>query len=176
MNDRSAPSTKSTHKSKERSQHERLLDIARRPDLSPLRYPGGKRKLVPLIAEVFLQAGASIKTLIEPFAGGAAITLALLESGSAQTVALADKDELVAAFWKTVFSADAEVLADRVLNAPVTLHECDRLRESNPEDELERAYKCLFLNRTSFSGILHRKVPVKQLCLSRQCRVALRDH
>ena len=165
MNDRSAPSTKSTHKSKERSQHERLLDIARRPNLSPLRYPGGKRKLVPLIAEVFLQAGASIKTLIEPFAGGAAITLALLESGSAQTVALADKDELVAAFWKTVFSADAEVLADRVLNAPVTLHECDRLRESNPEDELEWAYKCLFLNRTSFSGILHRKVPVKQLCL-----------
>jgi DNA adenine methylase len=139
---------------------ESLLKIAQRPDLSPLRYPGGKRKLVPLIADVFSQARTPIRLLVEPFAGGAAVSLALLEAEMAERVILADKDELVASFWKTVFSKNAPKLADMILCAPVTLAEWDRLRASQPTNNLERAYKCLFLNRTSFSGILHSKVGV----------------
>lgn len=139
-----------------------LRGITNRPDFLPLRYPGGKRRLVLAVADLLSQSGKKPKLLIEPFAGGAAVSIALLEGGLVEQIALADKDELVAAFWRVVFSNEAEQLAEQVQNAEVTLKEWHRiknLQHSNSfVNDLERAYACLFLNRTSFSGILHRKV------------------
>ena len=134
-----------------------IAAVATRPDLSLLRYPGGKRKLIPLIAEVFDKAGSPIKLLVEPFAGGAAVSIAFLESGMADEIALSDKDDLVAGLWRTVFSDQAEHLAAMVLDAPLSITEWERLRLEQPSTDLARAYKCLYLNRTSFSGILHER-------------------
>lgn len=102
-----------------------------------------------------MSTGAPIDLLIEPFAGGATVSIALLEAGLAKEIALGDKDDLVAALWSTVFSRHARDLADMVATAPLTLAEWDRLRCTEPVGELGRAYKCVFLNRTSFSGILN---------------------
>ncbi|WP_019010864.1 DNA adenine methylase [Deinococcus aquatilis] len=144
------------------SMSKELRAIVNRSDFLPLRYPGGKRRLAATVAELVKQSGDEIKLLVEPFAGGAAVSIAMLENGVAQEIALADKDELIAAFWATVFSDDATELAERVQNAQVTLEEWYRiknLQHANAfENNLDRAYACLFLNRTSFSGILHRKV------------------
>lgn len=123
------------------------------PYISPLRYPGGKRKLLPLIADLISRSGP-VSLLVEPFAGGASVSVGLLEARLVEQIALSDRDELVAAFWKTVFSRRACALADRIANAPVDLQEWKRLKSSAPTTQFDRAYKCLFLNRTSFSGIL----------------------
>ena len=48
---------------------------------SPLRYPGGKGKLAPFIATMIEIHGHRGGTYIEPFAGGAAVALELLEKG-----------------------------------------------------------------------------------------------
>jgi len=85
----------------------------------------------------------------------------MLENDLVDEIALADLDELVASFWKVVFSSEAETLADRCLNADATLEAWRQIRASDPSDDLGRAFKCLFLNRTSFSGILnHRAGPL----------------
>ena len=131
------------------------IKLSKRHDLSPLRYPGGKRKLVPLIADLFTRAKTPIELLVEPFAGGSSVAISFLEAELAEQIALSDSDELVAAFWKTVFSKEAERLVEKLDGAEVSLAEWDRLRHSQPETDLDRAYKCLFLNRTSFSGILN---------------------
>ena len=125
-----------------------------RPDLSPLRYPGGKRKLAPMLAHLLLLAGRKPKLFIEPFAGGAAVSIALLEQGLIEAIALADRDPLIAGFWSVVFSPQASKLADRIYDTAISVKEWDRQRKSDPTDPVEIAFKCLYLNRTSFSGSL----------------------
>ena len=119
-----------------------------RSDVSPLRYPGGKRKLAPLIADLITRAKLKIDVLVEPFAGGAAVSISLLEGGYVQSIALADEDPLVANFWKVVFSRNAYQLADMIYDVDVTLDEWRRQKAVTPRTELKAAFKCLFLNRT----------------------------
>lgn len=134
----------------------KVISIAKRPDLSLLRYPGGKRKLVPLLAEIILDSGDDIKLLIEPFAGGASASIAMMQAGVVKEIALADKDDLVASLWKVVFSNDAYVLADMIANTNADIDTWYRIKHELPDSLVGKAHKCLFLNRTSFSGILHK--------------------
>lgn len=126
-----------------------------RSDISPLRYPGGKRKLAPLIADLISKTRVRPALFVEPFAGGASVSISLLEADYVDMIALVDADPLVASFWVTVFSPEAETLADMVYDANVTLEEWQRLKQSPANYGLAAAFKCLFLNRTSFSGALH---------------------
>ena len=133
----------------------RIGSILARRYISPLRYPGGKRKLASHVAGLLDRHNLkNVDRIIEPFAGGAATSIAFLEAGLAREAVLNDLDPLVSAFWATVFSRRADQLADRILDAKIDLQTWDDLRASDPTDEVDRAFKCLFLNRTSFSGSL----------------------
>ncbi|GAA2845554.1 DNA methyltransferase [Actinoplanes cyaneus] len=93
---------------------------------------------------------------LEPFAGGAATTLRLLVDGVVPHALIADADPLVSNFWIAA-AKRPEWLVERMLDEPVTLERWDYWRgysASSPDDP-ELAVKCLFLNRTTFSGILH---------------------
>lgn len=122
---------------------------------SPLRYPGGKRRLAPFVADLLRASGGPVGTFVEPFAGGASVGLHVLGTGLAQRVVLGERDPLVAAFWR-VASRDADWLVDRIRRSRPTLDEWNRLRASAPRSDRAKAWKALFLNRTSFSGILSR--------------------
>ena len=142
---------------------------------SPLRYPGAKSALAPVIARVITSARRSrevgnVDLLVEPFAGGASTSLRLVGSGVVDRILLADADPLVAAFWQTA-AEDTERLIDRAHD------EWDRFVRPGGRSGVQRwdywraweprwntqprtrrlgaAMKCLFLNRTTFSGILH---------------------
>jgi DNA adenine methylase len=126
---------------------------------SPLRYPGAKSGLVGVIGDLVASATGKLgkpELFVEPFAGGASTGLRLVGSGIVQRVLLADADPLVARFWQ-VAAADTEWLIDRMMDEPVTLERWDHWRSWHPSDPSDRdtAVKCLFLNRTTFSGILH---------------------
>ena len=123
------------------------------PLLSPLRYPGGKRRLVSFIAETIRLNNFKPELLVEPFAGGASVSLQLLCDGVVERVALGEKDPLVASFWRSVFW-DTDRLVRKIRQMNVTVDEWDRYRAYRPRVDHTRAEKCLFLNRTSFSGIL----------------------
>ncbi|GIV76590.1 MAG: DNA methyltransferase [Litorilinea sp.] len=123
------------------------------PLLSPLRYPGSKRRLARYIQDVLTHNGLRPSLYIEPFVGGGSVFLQLLQDGMIETAILVDRDPWVASFWKTVFW-DTDWLVNQVQTAKISLEEWDRLKRGTPKTTREQAWTCLFLNRTSFSGIL----------------------
>ncbi|WUK89332.1 DNA adenine methylase [Streptomyces sp. NBC_00358] len=122
--------------------------------ISPLRYPGAKRQLVPVIEGLIVANIPPPRLLVEPFCGGATTTLRLLGAGVAEHGILADVDPLVAAFWKTA-AFDSSWLISSMQELEITVEAWDRWRAAKPRGRRDRALKCLFLNRTTFSGILH---------------------
>lgn len=97
--------------------------------------------------------GLRPRLFVEPFAGGASVALELLSKGLVDEIALGERDPLVASFWKVVFR-DTDWLVNQVEKVPVTLDRWHHFRSYRPCSNRERALACLFLNRTSFSGIL----------------------
>ena len=125
-----------------------------RKRLSPLRYPGGKSKLIDYLYTQLSQE--KLTTFSEVFAGGASLGLSLLDAGVIEHLILNDKDPAVFAFWKTVLDAPF-TLVER-LHGPLPSHKdyfhgqaC--LRHSELSDA-ELAWSFLLVNRLSFSGIV----------------------
>ena len=65
-------------------------DISFKKHLSPLRYPGGKSKLIEYIYSKLNPNNTD--TFVEPFAGGASVGLSLLELGVIDNLVLNDLD------------------------------------------------------------------------------------
>ena len=133
---------------------------------SPLRYPGGKARFTNFIWEAITTSEEQTRLFIEPFCGGAGAAIALLESGKVKRIALNDVDPLVAHFWQVVFGKsnttddDINWLIHSVETAELSTTEWRRQKELVPTNVREFAWKCLYLNRTSFNGILHKSGPV----------------
>lgn len=133
---------------------------------SPLRYPGGKARFTHFIFDSIKTSGEAAEVFVEPFCGGAGASIALLESKKIKRIALNDIDPLVASFWKVVFGKscksrdDIQWLVDKVELSDISVDEWIRQRNYKPQNVRELAWKCLFMNRTSFNGILHKSGPI----------------
>lgn len=125
--------------------------------VTPLRYPGGKRKLFPFFSELIEHNGLVGAHYVEPFAGGAGLALSLLVSGYVKVVHLNDLDMAIYAFWKTVLEATDE-LCRRIERTSIDVATWKQQREiiEHPDryTEVDVAFATLFLNRTNYSGIL----------------------
>lgn len=125
----------------------------------PLRYPGAKSNLAPFVAEFVERHRLVGLRLVEPFAGSAAVSRYLLGKKLVTSAVLWELDPGAFAFWKSALWNTTE-LQRRVSAADVSLAEFDRCRQvlfctdGRPRDELELGFAFLFLNRTSFSGIV----------------------
>lgn len=123
---------------------------------SPLRYPGGKTRLVPVIENKLSLCESKIDVFAEAFAGGAGISLSLLFSSKVKSVILNDLDPAVFAFWNTVIH-NPDYLISKIKNTSIDIHEYLHQREiycSPLHSEQELAFAFFFLNRTNRSGIL----------------------
>lgn len=127
---------------------------------SILRYPGGKTRFAPFIQEALGLNKARVRVFAEPFCGGAGVAISLLEAGQVDSIALNDSDPLIAALWRVVFSDDAQWLAEQIGVVPLNVDEWKRLKASTPTNDRDLALKALYLNRTSFNGILHKSGPL----------------
>ena len=67
---------------------------------SPLRYPGGKHALAPLLADILVHNDLHDGTVVEPFAGGAGASLRLLFDEVVSESILNDADPRIHAFWR----------------------------------------------------------------------------
>lgn len=121
--------------------------------VGPLRYPGAKRRLAPYVGSIVRSLARRPQLFVEPFAGGASVALQMLEDDLVDEIALADRDPLVAAFWQTVFD-DTNWLLDQIMTIEVTLANWDSFKNGRHRTRRQRALACLFLNRTSYSGII----------------------
>ena len=125
--------------------------------LSPLRYPGSKRRLASYIKQALEINCFKPELYVEAFVGGGSVALQLLQSALVEKIILIDRDPWVASFWQTVFF-DTEWLIDRIETAVVSLDVWTAMKASTPQSVREQAWACFFLNRTSFSGILEQRV------------------
>ena len=121
--------------------------------ISPLRYPGAKRRLAAYIAETLTLNNLRPKLFAEPFAGGAGVALQLLNDGLVDSIALGESDPMVASFWDVVFN-DAEWLIRQLNDIEVSVDNWEYFKHAKLRAKRSLALACVFLNRTSFSGIL----------------------
>lgn len=125
---------------------------------SPLRYPGGKARFAPFIAEVMRANGLLGGHYLEPFAGGAGVALELLFDGHSEHIHINDLDPAVHAFWSAVTS-DPEGMLKLLNDTPITMDQWHYWRsvmldQSSALSLAERGFATLFVNRTNRSGIL----------------------
>lgn len=125
---------------------------------SPLRYPGGKSKIAPLIRLSIQQAGLNNATYIEPFAGGAGVALALLLEGTVNQIVINDYDKAIYSFWRALKESPQELIK-LIEQTPLTIEEWKHQKEiyctQNKRYSLELGFAAFYLNRTNRSGILN---------------------
>lgn len=92
-------------------------------------------------------------TVVEPFCGGATVSLGLLAANKTDRVVISDKDELVSAFWIAA-AYHTETLIEYMMDEPVTVARWRYWENSDPDTVIDRAMKALFKNRTTFSGLI----------------------
>jgi DNA adenine methylase len=123
---------------------------------SPLRYPGGKTRLIGFFRKVIRANGLRDVTYVEPYAGGAGAALGLLISGQVERIVINDLDPAINAFWRAVV-LDSCSFAKRVQSTPLTIGEWQRQKEiyKNPKEwsDLDLGFATFYLNRTNRSGV-----------------------
>lgn len=124
---------------------------------TPLRYPGGKARFAPLIANVINSNKLAGGHYLEPYAGGAGVALVLLMDGVVRHIHINDADPAVAVFWRAAMQETAELIK-MVASEPVSIEAWHHWRAvmvgETDGTQLERGFATLFMNRTNRSGIL----------------------
>ena len=128
-------------------------NVASVPQRSPLRYPGGKTWLIPHIRAWLGAMDSKPRLLIEPFAGGAIVSLTAVMEEMVESSLLAEIDHDVAAFWHSALRQGRE-LCDLIYRFEPTRQDVEALAQTEPEQPLERGFRTLVLNRTRRGGIL----------------------
>ena len=124
---------------------------------SPLRYPGGKSKLAPLINLIIKNTGNICNTYIEPFAGGAGVALTLLLRNKVKQIVINDYDKAIYSFWKSLKDETNELI-NLIKKTSLSIDEWKRQRNiylnENKKHSLQLGFAAFYLNRTNRSGIL----------------------
>lgn len=92
--------------------------------------------------------------LVEPFAGGAIISLTSAFEKLARHTILVELDTQVASVWQSILSEDAEWLAKRILGFDLSTESLHSELDKRPTTTRERAFHTILRNRTTRGGIL----------------------
>ncbi|QXV66104.1 DNA adenine methylase [Mucilaginibacter sp. 21P] len=124
---------------------------------SPLRYPGGKQKLAPFIAEILDENNLVNGHYVEPYAGGAGAALELLLSKKVNSIHLNDSSYAIYAFWHSILT-DPERFCRSISSTSMNVDEWkihkEILKHSSDHDIFDVGFSTFFLNRVNRSGVL----------------------
>lgn len=124
---------------------------------SPLRYPGGKSSLRPMVSEILRLNGLSQQAYAEPYAGGCGLALDLLFGGHVSEIHINDIDPSIWSFWHSVL-CETDGLLDLIETTPVTVEEWHKQKaiqnSIQTASRLQLGFATFFLNRTNRSGII----------------------
>lgn len=130
---------------------------------SPLRYPGGKAAMAPLLRKVRSLNGLGQHSIAEPFAGGAGAALEMLMAEEAHHIVINDLDPSISDFWWALINQSARFLR-LVDDTPLNIDEWRSQRAilDNPGrySRLRRGFATFYLNRCNRSGIILNGGPI----------------
>ncbi len=129
------------------------VNVATVPQRSPLRYPGGKTWLIPHVRAWLSGIDPKPEMLVEPFAGGAIVSLTAVMEGLAERCVMSEIDPDVAAFWKAALWHSDELI-ERVRAFAPTRESVAVLSDKVPDSVAGHGFRTLVLNRTRRGGIL----------------------
>ncbi len=132
----------------------RPVNVASVPQRSPFRYPGGKTWLIPYIRDWLGSKNSKPARLVEPFGGGAIVSLTVGFENLARHVVFGEIDPGVAAVWKIVLNGQAEWLARQILEFPLSEKTARATLEAQPKDVRELAFQTILRNRVQRGGIM----------------------
>ena len=125
--------------------------------LSPLRYPGGKTAISPLVSKIISENGFFKSHYAEPFAGGAGLALSLLFQEKVHEIHLNDIDRSIWSFWDTIIN-HTDKFIEKLMCTPITMDEWYQQKEIQHNKshyaDFEVGFSTFFLNRTNHSGII----------------------
>jgi DNA adenine methylase len=128
---------------------------------SPLRYPGGKAKVLDFMKKL-LEQNKFIKQpiYVEPYAGGAAVALGLLLDGCVSEIYINDYDLAIYSFWEHCVKKHSRKLIEKIRNTEITMTEWHKQVAiyNNPkrkeDGDFNLGFAAFFLNRCNHSGII----------------------
>lgn len=130
---------------------------------SPLRYPGGKKRLANFIGQVCIDNDIN-GHYVEPYAGGASVALFLLIEKKVEKITINDFDKSIYAFWYSVlyYTDDFCNLINKTKITIPNWKKAKKIQKNkekvNLEDKndiLKLGFSTFFLNRTNRSGIIN---------------------
>lgn len=130
------------------------INVAAVPQRSPFRYPGGKTWLVPYIRSWLQSRNKRPNVLVEPFAGGGIVGLTAGFEHLAEHVVLVEKDEDIAAVWRTMLGGQAEWLAQRIEQFDLTKKNVLSVLNAPATTQREKAFATVLRNRVQRGGIM----------------------
>jgi len=126
-------------------------------DFSPLRYPGSKQRIAKYIEIILSYNAFNPDVIVEPFVGGGSMFLYFLFHKIVKKAIISDKDKLIYSFWKIVFE-DCNYLVEFIKNVTIDIDNFIHYKKVAINEKKYSTYElaeaCIFLNRTSFSGIM----------------------
>jgi DNA adenine methylase len=139
---------------KVRYEMNRPVNVSSVPQRSPFRYPGGKTWLIPHLRSWLESRPATPARLVEPFAGGGAVSLTAGFERLAKHVIFAEMDDGVASVWRVVLNGQARWLAEKIRQFDLTLENVRETLDAAEGTLKEEAFKTLLRNRVQRGGIL----------------------
>jgi DNA adenine methylase len=126
---------------------------------SPLRYPGGKAKVLNFMKELLKQNSFAKKPVyVEPYAGGAAVALGLLLEGHVSKIYINDYDPAIYSFWEYCIKKHPFKFIKKIRNIEITMNEWHKQVAvyNNPKrkEGFNLGFAAFFLNRCNRSGII----------------------
>lgn len=126
---------------------------------TPLRYPGGKSSIFPMVSQIIHENNLSLCNYVEPYAGGCGLALSLLFKGVVHELHLNDLDRSIFSFWNQVIN-NTNAFVKKIERTPVTLEEWHKQKKiqerKNRASELSLGFSTFFLNRTNRSGVIQK--------------------
>jgi len=124
---------------------------------TPIRYPGGKSKIYPLVKSIIDANNLQCCTYCEAFAGGSGLSMKLLLKNDVSKVVINDLDRAVYCMWDEIVN-DSESLCEFIESVPLTPSEWKKHRKTYQSqggiDDSTLGKAAFYLNRTNISGIL----------------------
>lgn len=132
----------------------------RRMNPGIFRWPGGKlklaKKIIPYFSNVFPIDKDKAFNCYDVFVGGGGMALNIAVQFPKCKLFLNDLNEGMYSFWSVIIDPDItnfNLLKDKVRDTTPTVELFFKFKDSTPDNTLDKAFKALFLNKTSFSGL-----------------------